>query len=91
MSLDPIHPGEKIGNVVVGQRIGAGGYGVVYEGHDAILDRRVALKVLVERGLELSDKERARFLNEAKSVAFDPPAGVNALAGRLVQRWDAAQ
>ncbi len=69
MGPDPIAPGDRLGNVIVGQRIGAGGFGVVYEGRDAILDRRVAVKVMLEHGLGLTDRERERFLREAKAIA----------------------
>jgi len=68
VSLDPITPGDRIGNVVVGERIGEGGFGVVYEGRDVVLDRRVALKVLRERDLGLNDEDRERFLREARAV-----------------------
>lgn len=74
MSLDPILPGARIGNVVVGERIGEGGFGVVYEGRDVVLERRVALKVLREQDVDVSDEERERLLREARAVAkLDSP------------------
>jgi len=51
----------------VGAEIGRGGMGTVYEAHDAVLDRPVALKVLT---LPESDSaEAARMLNEARVMA----------------------
>lgn len=67
-------PGEKpeefpsVGGIEVKRLIASGGMGVVYEGWDAGLHRKVALKRL--RG-EIRDdaKERSRFLAEARTVA----------------------
>src|SRR5258708_24235562 len=39
-------PGRVLGNYRLGQRIGAGGMGIVYEAQDQRLHRRVALKIL---------------------------------------------
>ncbi|MBI3297080.1 MAG: protein kinase [Elusimicrobia bacterium] len=58
----------RLGALEVKRLIASGGMGVVYEGWDAGLRRKVALKRL--RG-EIRDdaKERARFLGEARAVA----------------------
>ncbi len=58
-------PPEKFGKYEVIREIGKGGFGVVYEGHDPILKRSVAIKTCS------SDDEglRLRFQREAEIVA----------------------
>ncbi len=50
------------------RQIGVGGMGLVYEGTDLSLDRRVAIKKMREE-LRVDEKERQRFIAEAKLVA----------------------
>jgi eukaryotic-like serine/threonine-protein kinase len=59
--------GAVIGRYVVLSRLGAGGMGVVYAGYDPELDRKVALKLLLQgrRGSE----GRSRLLREAQALA----------------------
>ena len=49
-------------------QLGRGGMGVVYRGHDILLNRGVAVKMLSERA-SLDTEGRARLLREAQSVA----------------------
>jgi serine/threonine protein kinase len=52
---------EKIGRYRIVERVGRGGMGVLYRGIDAVLDREVAIKVML---LDFSDDEeqlRARY------------------------------
>lgn len=48
-------------------RLGQGGMGTVYRGHDALLNRAVAIKVLSAQGL--GTEGRARMLAEAQAAA----------------------
>ncbi len=50
------------------RQIGAGGMGMVYEGTDRSLGRRVAIKKMRDE-LRLNPRERERFVIEAKTVA----------------------
>lgn len=61
-------PGTRFGHFVVTKYIGGGGMGRVYEGIDAALDRKVAIKVLPRQRAQ-DQATVARFLNEAKSAA----------------------
>jgi serine/threonine protein kinase len=65
-------PAPKSGRYVshyelVGE-LGRGGMGVVYEARDTLLDRRVALKVLLP-DIVGNPQFEARFLNEARAIA----------------------
>jgi len=46
-STDGLNPGDRIGKYEVRQRLGEGGQFIVYEAHDALLDRSVAIKQIV--------------------------------------------
>jgi len=61
-------PGTHVGPYEIKAKIGAGGMGEVFRGHDAALHRDVAIKVLP--GALASDPERlARFRREAQVLA----------------------
>jgi len=60
--------GAAVGRYVVLGRLGAGGMGVVYEAYDPELDRRVAIKLLRQRG-QPSLRARQRLLREAQALA----------------------
>ena len=68
MSADYPRQGDKLGHYRVGQRLGGGGMGVVFEARDEYLQRPVALKVIAPELAE--DPEfRARFTREAQAQA----------------------
>ncbi len=56
------------GQYEIVRKIGAGGMGMVYEGTDRSLGRRVAIKKMRDE-LRLNPRERERFIIEAKTVA----------------------
>ena len=57
-------PPPKIGRFTVERQLGAGAMGVVYEGHDPTLDRRVAIKMI-----PVAEGETERTLGEARLLA----------------------
>ena len=58
----------RIDRFVVLEEIGAGGMGTVYAAYDEQLDRKIAIKVLLEDELPTED-DRLRFQREAKALA----------------------
>jgi hypothetical protein len=58
----------RLGGIEIRRVIGRGGMGVVYEGLDPALDRRVAVKVLSQHLLG-DGKAKERFLREARAAA----------------------
>lgn len=68
MSPQPSMP-DKIGRYQILERVGRGGMGVLYRGHDPVLDREVAIKVMLADFSEDTEQMRPRFYREAKSAA----------------------
>ncbi len=64
----PTTPPSRIGDFVLGERIGGGGMGVVYEATQVSLNRDVALKV-VRPEMLFFDGTRRRFAREVEAVA----------------------
>lgn len=60
-------PGELLGRYQVESTLGRGAMGIVYLAHDPKLDRRVALKLVLQR--QRSSLEEARVLLEARAAA----------------------
>jgi eukaryotic-like serine/threonine-protein kinase len=61
-------PGATLGRFRLERRLGIGAMGVVFEAYDGELDRRVAIKVLLESG-DSPERERDRLAREARSMA----------------------
>jgi serine/threonine-protein kinase len=62
------HSGQRFGAYVLGDLLGRGGMGVVYEAQHVHLGRKVALKLLAPEWSE-SAEFRARFLRESRLAA----------------------
>ena len=60
--------GQILGHYRIGERLGAGGMGVVYRARDTRLERDVAIKVLPVATLA-DDAARGRFRKEALALA----------------------
>ncbi|HWJ80951.1 MAG TPA: serine/threonine-protein kinase [Nocardioides sp.] len=73
-------PGAHVGPYRVVRELGRGGMGVVFEAVDAVLDRRVALKIISPQLAE-DPAFRARFTREAQAQAsLDSPYVVTVFA-----------
>jgi len=64
----PLEPGQTLAHYRIGQKIGEGGMGVVYQAEDTRLGRRVAMKVLPPE-MSADPARRARFERQARAVA----------------------
>ena len=65
-----LQKGTRVGRYVLGERLGAGGMGVVYAAVDSELQRRVAVKLLRPDGAgELGTQGRERLMREARVLA----------------------
>ncbi len=58
--------GEGVGRYLILAKLGTGGMGVVYAAWDPVLDRRIALKLLLQGR---RDDAQARLLREAQAIA----------------------
>ena len=58
---------KKIGKYEILEEVGRGSMGVVYKAHDPLIDRQVAIKVILKGALEIP-KVKERFYREARTV-----------------------
>jgi eukaryotic-like serine/threonine-protein kinase len=66
--MEPIQIGAQIGSYEIKRRIGSGGMGIVYLGHDTRLDRQVAVKALAPVN-PFNSQQKERFRTEARAAA----------------------
>ena len=59
----------QIGRYQVLERVGKGGMGVLYRGIDPVLDREVAIKLMLGDFSDDTEQLRPRFYREARAVA----------------------
>src|SRR5206468_1030124 len=65
---DPDLPaGEKVGEYVIEEQVGRGGFGTVYRAVQPLIGKRVAIKVLA-RKYSADDVVVSRFVAEARAV-----------------------
>ncbi|MBL8952462.1 MAG: protein kinase [Myxococcaceae bacterium] len=72
--------GRKLGEYVVGDRIGMGGMGIVYRAHHPLIGNSVAIKVLRPDVIS-SEGDLQRFLGEARAVNHVRHRGVVSIFG----------
>lgn len=66
--LAPVREGQTVaGKYVIGRTLGVGGMGMVYAARDTLLERQVAIKVLLPR-LVTSQTATQRFMREARAA-----------------------
>lgn len=74
---------RKLGKFEIVRMIGSGGFGIVYQARDRVLDRLVAIKIPRVKLFD-SDRLRNRFFREAKVAAkLDHPNICKILEARL--------
>src|SRR5256885_4443332 len=67
--------GDTVAGYVIGERIGAGGFGEVYEARHPVIGKDVAIKVLHHRYSDDTDAV-ARFVAEARAVNLIKHPGI---------------
>ena len=65
----PARNPEKIGRYQILERVGTGGMGVLLRGIDPVLDREVAIKLMLVDFSEDAEQMRPRFYREARAAA----------------------
>jgi serine/threonine-protein kinase len=63
-----LEPGQKIFEYAIIRQLGQGGFGTVYQAHDRMLDRHVAIKQLLSERTK-DEKVVKRFMQEARVIA----------------------
>src|SRR5580693_6554745 len=79
-SAASLSAGDVVGNYKILGMAGAGGMGVVYRALDVKLQRTVALKFL-PADLNASEKDKERFLKEARTASSLDHANIGVIHG----------
>ena len=66
--LSALKPGTRFGHYEIQKQLGLGGFGRVYLAQDTVLQRPVAIKVLIDSGAE-NETSRKRFAREASATS----------------------
>jgi len=66
--IDPATALVSVGRYLLGDRLGEGGMGVVFQAHDPELERQVAIKLL-HPGTDDAEETREHLLREARAMA----------------------
>ena len=61
--------GQSLSHYKIIERLGEGGMGIVYLAEDTLLGRKVAIKTLRETAGTIRQRDKARFLREARAVS----------------------
>lgn len=75
LSPSVFYEGVATGKYKIERKLGEGGMGVVYEATDQSLGRKVAIKKMNEE-IKVNDREKQRFLDEARTVALLKHPGI---------------
>ncbi len=66
-TTEALEPGTAVGEYLIEERIGEGGFGAVYAANHPVIGKRAAVKVL-SREFSTDASLSARFINEARAV-----------------------
>ena len=89
-TFSPLSTGEIVGQFKIGEQLGAGAMGVVFQAHDQLIDRNVALKVVRLPGADDNQgRDRVqRLLCETRSIGkLNHPNIVTVYSAAVHEGW----